>query len=120
MLIEDTKGNIFGGVDNCLRDLLNEGSTNLDAFQIQSLSYLFQLREDGSFLKFKLKEEIIKSDNFKDQFKNVDQKKKKSFVKFGNSDLLVSENADESKNSCSSKLDWYEIDSHFIPRDVND
>ena len=78
------------------------------------------MREDGSFLKFKLKEEIIKSDNFKDQFKNVDQKKKKSFVKFGNSDLLVSENADESKNSCSSKLDWYEIDSHFIPRDVND
>ena len=77
---------------------------------------MFQFRkEDGSFIKLKLKDDIVSDNKYADSLKTLEKDKKKYFLRFGKSDLLIAENADESKNSCVSKLDWFEVDSRFIP-----
>ena len=61
MLIEDTKGNIFRGLDKCFHDIGSSEDKKLAGAEIKDLNFLFKFcKNERTFLKFKLKDEIVK------------------------------------------------------------
>ena len=62
MLVEDAKGNVFGGVDKCTHRL-GDG-TDLDPNDILDMNYLLKFNTDGSIIKFRLRDEIVKDGKF--------------------------------------------------------
>ena len=62
MLVEDAKGNVFGGVDKCTHRLGN--GTDLELNDILDMNYLIKFNTDGSIIKFRLRNEIVKDGKF--------------------------------------------------------